>query len=257
MKPTFVQTKNYRAFMGAIDGLRARGAAECRLIVVDGAPGLGKTTILHRWAAQEACVYLRAKTEWSPSWMMGELLSEFRASPPRTHEARFNLCLQLLSERAQLAERTQQQFAVVIDEADHVTSKGKLVDAIRDLADLSEVPFVLIGMGRIRDNLTKFPQTASRISRYVRFDPADVEDVRAFLDAQCEVPVAEDLAHFVQTATRGFNREIREAIVSIEKYGQRNTPKGPQGLTIAEMAGQHLINDRKSGQPIHVPGGRK
>ena len=71
MRPTFVKTQNYRRFMGALEALEARGAEECCLVVVDGLPGLGKTTILSRWAADNACVYLRAKVEWvCPAWAL-------------------------------------------------------------------------------------------------------------------------------------------------------------------------------------------
>lgn len=255
MKPDFVETQNYLRFMEGMSALDARGSAECRLIVVDGLPGLGKTTILSRWAAQESCIYLRAKTDWDTLWMMGELLAECRVDAPRGHQSRFNACLVALMERAEAARVARTQFAVVIDEADHVSGKGKLVDVIRDLTDLSGVPFILVGMGKIRDNLTRFPQTASRISRYVRFDAADLDGVQQFLRAKCEVPVAPDLAGFVTQATRGFNREILEAIKSIERFGLRHAPAAPDvGLTIREMAGQHLINDRKSGRSILVPG---
>ncbi len=253
MKPVFVETRNYHRFMAGMDALDARGSEECRLVVVDGLPGLGKTTILSRWANLESCIYLRAKTEWSPYWMMAELLADGRVHPPHGHEARFRSCLEVLSDRLATARVAGSQFAVVIDEADYVSGKSKLVDAIRDLADLSQVPFILVGMGRIRDNLTRFPQTASRISRYVRFEPADLDDVQQFLDAKCEVQVAPDLASFVHRATGGFNREILEAIKSIERFGHRNPPKGAEGLTTREMSGQHLINDRKSGQAIAVP----
>lgn len=254
MKPAFVETKNYHRFMEGMDALEARGSEECRLVVVDGSPGLGKTTILARWASTEDCIYLRAKSDWSPYWMLGELLTEMRLQKPHGYEDRFRACLQALGERLQTAEMTRAQFAVVIDEADYVSVKGKLVDAVRDLTDLSRVPFVLVGMGRIRDALTRFPQTASRISRYVRFEPADLAGVTDFLAQKCEIPVAPDLAAFVHRATGGFNREILEAITSIERWGHRNPPAGPDGLTLREMAGQHLINDRKSGQPIAVPG---
>lgn len=255
MKQGFVETRNYLQFVAAMTAMEARGADECRLVVVDGFPGLGKTTILHRWASQEGCIYLRAKTEWSPYWMMAELLELLGIPvPPRGHEARFRACIGALSECRQRAQTARQQFAIVIDEADHVSTKTALIDTIRDFTDLTEVPFVLVGMGRIRDNLTKHPQTASRISRYVRFEPADIEDVSAFLAQKCEVSVAPDLAAFVTQATRGFNREILEAVKSIERFGHRNAPADAVGLTLREMAGQHLINDRKSGQPILVPG---
>lgn len=257
MKPGFVETRNYTKFMEGMTALEARGSVECRLVVVDGLPGLGKTTILHRWAAMEQCIYLRAKTEWSAYWMMSELLIGLGVSDaeiPRGHEKRFRACIAALSERLARSHTARQQFAIVIDEADHVSGKSALVDTIRDFTDLTEVPFVLVGMGRIRDNLTKHPQTASRISRYIRFEPAGIDDVQVFLDRKCAIPVAPDLAAFVAQATRGFNREILEAIVSIERFGQRNAPAGPEGLTLREMAGEHLINDRKSGQAIMVPG---
>lgn len=253
MKPVFVETRNYQRFMEGMEALDARGSAECRLVVVDGQPGLGKTTILSRWAVTEECIYLRAKSDWTPYWMMGELLTEMGLVPPHGHEARFASCLAALAKRLQTAQVTGSQFAVVIDEADYVSVRGKLVDAVRDLADLSQVPVVMVGMGRIRDALTRFPQTASRISRYVRFEPADLEGVASFLAQKSDIPVAPDLAGFVHKATGGFNREILEAITSIERFGHRNPPRGPDGLTIRDMAGQHLINDRKSGQPIAVP----
>lgn len=253
MKPIFVETRNYQRFMEGLDALDARGSEECRLVVVDGLPGLGKTTILARWAAQESCLYLRAKVGWTPYWMMAELLAECAIMPPNGHERRFRACIEELRRRMVLAHATGAQFAIVIDEADYVSRRADMVDAIRDLADLAEVPIILVGMGKIRDNLTRFPQTASRISRYVRFEPADLGGVEQFLSAKCEVPVAPDLASFVHRATGGFNRELLEAIRSIERFGHRNPPTGEEGLTARDMAGQHLINDRKSGQPISVP----
>lgn len=255
MKPDFVKTRNYMRFLSAMSDLEMRGSEECRLIIVNGPPGLGKTTILSLWADGEDCTYLRAKTDWEPYWMLGELLKAMTATePPRGHEKRFNACLAALAELARDAMVAQRQFVVVIDEADHVSSKGKLIDTIRDLTDISGVPFILVGMGKIRDNLTRYPQTASRISRYVRFEPATVEEVAEFLAAKCEVPVAPDLAAFVHRATGGFNREILEAIKAVERFGLRNPPADKTGLTLREMAGQHLTNDRKSGRPIHVPG---
>lgn len=255
MKPVFVKTQNYHAFKGALKSLNDRGAEECQLVVVDGEPGLGKTTILAREAAENSCLYLRAKTEWTPAWFIGELLDEVRVQQPHRHEARFKAALQALGERALLAEQTGRQFFVVIDEADHVSGKGKVIETIRDLADLAGIPFILVGMGKIRDNLTRFPQIASRVSSYVRFSTANQADVELFLSEKCEVPVAPDLAAFVLRATGGYNREIKEAIQSIERIGMRIALQNPEaGLTLREMAGQHLINDRKSGLPIAVPG---
>lgn len=255
MRPNFVKTKNYRLFMSAMDAVEARGAEECCLVVVDGLPGLGKTTILSRWAADSQCLYVRAKVEWSPYWLLGELLKQMSVEAPHGYEKRFAAALQGIGDLAYKAEHAGRDFAIVIDEADHISTKGKLVDTVRDLSDVSGVPFILVGMGRIRNNLARFPQTMSRISRYVRFEPSDQDDVKIFLDEQCEVKVAADLAGFVGQVTGGFNREIREAIVSIERFGFRSPP-GEGGLTLADMSGEFLVNDRRTGQAIRVPEAR-
>lgn len=254
MRPTFVKTKNYLRFMGAMSALNERGAEECCLVIVDGLPGLGKTTTLSKWASESQCIYLRAKTEWSPYWLLGELLKQMRIDPPHGYEKRFTAALKALGTLAHSAELADREFAVVIDEADHISAKAKLIDTVRDLSDTSGIPIILVGMGRIRDNLTRFPQTMSRVSSYVRFEPADSDDVKLFLDEKCEVSVAPNLAEFVARVTGGYNREIQEAIKSIERFGLRLDSDAP--LTMADMAGHKLVNDRSSGQPIIVPEAR-
>lgn len=254
MKPVFVETANYKAFLNGLIALNARGSEECRLVVVDGLPGLGKTTILTRWAAMEECVFVRAKVDWTPKWMLSEILELMQIIPPLGHERRFRECVRALVERLQAATIAGRQFALVVDEADHVSRKSVLIDTLRDLADLVGVPVILVGMGTIRDNLKKYPQTASRISRYIRFEPLSLTGVQEFLAEKCEVPVAPDLAALVHRASGGYNREILEAIKSIERFGLRNPPAGPEGLTQREMAGQLLANDRTTGREIMVPG---
>ncbi len=256
MKSKFVKTKNYLRFAEAIERFEERGAEETRLIIVDGDPGLGKTTILQRWASAEHCAYLRAKTDWTPRWFLEELLKSLQVNiVPFSYPNRFNMALAELSSRTQDAEVAGKQFAVVLDESDYITNKSQLVETIRDLADIAGATFILVGMGRIRDNLTKFPQTASRVNGYVRFEPADIDDVKLFFKERCEVKIADDLAGFIHNATQGYNRELLEAVKSVERFGFRLTSYDEAiGLTLKEMSGQFLINNRKNGQPIHVPG---
>ncbi len=46
MKSAFVQTTNVRRYLQALSALEDRGASEACFIVIDGEPGLGKTTTL-------------------------------------------------------------------------------------------------------------------------------------------------------------------------------------------------------------------
>lgn len=253
MRNIFVETSNVKRFLGALSGLEARGAQEACLVVVDGAPGLGKTTTLMHWVSQNACVYLRAKKEWTPSWFMNELLERLRVHPPYSFQKKYAKVIEELGIRQNTALMERRPFGLVIDEADHVSSKSAILETIRDISDMIELPTVLVGMGRVNDNLARFPQVASRVSQKVRFEKATFDDVRALIDARCEVKVADDLATFVLKVSGGYNREVLEAIANIERFGLR-FDAGEQGVTLADMAGQIIVNDRRSSQAIKVPG---
>ena len=216
-------------------------------MVVDGEPGLGKSAMVHWWAVQTGAVFLRAKKEWTPRWMLRELLQELRVTPDHSFEKMYRRTLTELGDRARLKESEDGTFAVMIDEADHICRRGQLLETLRDLSDLLEIPFILVGMGRIRDSLVRFPQVASRIGQLVEFKAASLYDVRHMVATLCEVPVKEELVALLHQAAQGRFREVKEGIKSIERVGLRN--KGRE-MGLAEMAGRVLLNDRRTGQPI-------
>ncbi|MCA1492728.1 ATP-binding protein [Ensifer sp. NBAIM29] len=252
MKNAFVETSNVKRFLAALSALEERGAQEACLVVVDGAPGLGKTTTLKHWVAQNGCIYLRAKKEWTPSWFMNELLETLRVHPPHSFQKKYAKVLEELAIRQNTAGMERRSFGLVIDEADHVSSKSAILETIRDISDMIELPTILVGMGRVNDNLARFPQVASRVSQKVRFEKATKDDVRLLINQRCEVKVADDLVDFVLTVSQGFNREVLEAIANIERFGLRFDPD-EHGVTMRDMAGLALVNNRRSNQPIKVP----
>lgn len=253
MKAVFVNTQNARAFMAGLKSLELRGASEACLMVLDGEPGLGKSTTIQWWAVQTGSIFLRAKEEWTPTWFMRELLQALREQPEHSFERMFRQAMQALSKAAMAASRDGKPFGVVIDEVDHISRNKRMMETIRDLSDMLEIPFILVGMGRVRANLTRFPQIASRIGQYVEFALAPLEDAQALVDALCEVAVAPCLVEYLHRVSGGKFREIKEGIAAIERFGKRNPP-GDGGMTVAKMAGQVLLNDRSTGKPITVRG---
>jgi len=252
MRNTIVETSNVKEFMGALTRVNARGAVEACMVVVDGEPGLGKTTTLSRWVAQTGSIYVRAQVGWDYGWFVNTVLREMSIHPPRSKEERFRRLTQELAERAVRAQLEDRTFGLVIDECDLVSTRTEIMEAIRGISDIQFLPTILVGMGRLRENLRRFPQIESRAPNKVRFLPATIEDARAIIAARCEVTVAPDLTEFVWKVSRGFNREILEAIAHIERFGLRFDP-GPEGVTMTDMAGQIIMNDRSTGRPITVP----
>ncbi|MRN48685.1 AAA family ATPase [Brucella sp. 10RB9214] len=197
-------------------------------------------------------VYLRAKKEWSPSWFMNELLENLRVTPPHSFPKKYAKALEELAMRQNSAMLDRRAFGLVIDEADHISSKSSILETIRDISDMIELPTVLVGMGKVADHLARFPQVASRVSQRVSFQPASKDDVKALIAARCEVKVADDLIEFVLKVSQGLNREVLEAIANIERFGLR-FDAGDEGVTLADMAGQVIMNNRHSNKPVMIP----
>lgn len=254
MRDTFVETSNVRRFMGALKTLNERGAVEACMVVVDGKPGLGKTTTLSRWVAQTGSVYLRAQKGWDYSWFIQDLLTELSVSYQqiRGKRERFARVIQELQIRAEAAALDGEVFGLVIDECDLVSARAEIMEAIRGISDIQFMPTILVGMGRLRDNLRRFPQIESRAPNKVEFQPAGLDDVTALIRGRCEVPVAPDLIGFVTRLSKGYNREVLDAIANIERFGRRMEP-GPEGVTLADMAGLVIMRNRDTGKDIIVP----
>ena len=253
MKPTFVKTANVKRLMLGLQAVEQRGAGEACLMVVDGLPGLGKTSATRWLAAQNDCVFIRAKKEWTPNWMLNDLLKQLQEKlPAHSFEKKFEQALTALAKRADAAMRNGDMFAVIIDEVDYISRSDKMLSTVRDLSDMLEIPFILVGMGRVRSNLTRFPQVARRVSQWVEFLHLDAGDVTDMVTGLCDYTVREDLIQQIVVHSKGYVSEIKEAVAGIERFAARQDCVTEIG--VSEMAGQVLLNDRATSQPIKVKG---
>lgn len=249
MRTRFVRTANTLRFLGAIEALQKRGAGEACLVVVDGEPGLGKSHTAQWWALTTGSILLRAKAKTTPPWLLRELLGELGLQPEHSFERMFRQAIDALAARAEAAQRDGVDFAIVLDEVDHVIRQRQVLETLRDISDMLEVPIVLVGMGRVRHGLTRYPQIASRVAQYVQFESSPVEDVRSLVDGLSEVPVADNLVELVHSLAKGRMREVLEAIAAIERFGRR---RAGETIDVAAMAGEPLMNDRATGRPMVV-----
>ena len=253
MHDIFVETGNYREFLAKLSRVDERGAEEACLVVVDGKPGLGKTATMDHWVSQTGSIYLRAQRWWEHNDFIGELLSELGVTlVPRTRRERFARILAELTTLAEEAALEDKMFGLVIDECDMISGKAEVMETIRGISDIRYLPTILVGMGKLRDNLKRLPQIESRAPNKVEFHPATIEDATLLVRGLCEVPVASDLIQFVWRHSKGYSREMVEAISKIERFGRR-IAIGNAGVTMADMAGQLIMSNRDTGKDIFVP----
>lgn len=244
-----VHNRNSEAFLAAIDAIENRGAAEACLMIVDGEPGLGKSAFAQWWTVNTQSIYLRARKEWTPPWMMRDMLASMGIIPLNSFEKMYTQARERLMLLADEAMRENRSFGVVIDEVDHISRKGRLLETLRDLSDDLEIPFILIGMGKVRHNLVRFPQVASRVGQYVAFEPIDLMETIKLTEKTQNITISKELIAFLHQTTRGRLREIKEGLQAFERFAVRNRR---DKLSLKDMVGQTLFMCRKTGRPIKV-----
>ena len=181
-----------------------------------GPSGLGKTTATAWLATRQHGVFVRAMATSTPTSLLDKICQELciasRARVAQTVEAIVG----------KLAETGRPLF---VDEADYVVGQQRLVDTLRDLHDLSEVPVILIGMQGIDRKISLSPQLSGRMAQWVEFKPATLDDARKLAAELCEVAVADDLVADLHLKTGGAVRNMVVGLGRIEQLAKNRSAK--------------------------------
>ncbi len=247
MKKVFVKSiGNYERFRTGLTDVENRGAAEASMMLVTGEAGYGKSETVDRWAVQVGATYLRAKVEWTPHYFMTELAETLKLDSRGRAKDLFARIAGILG---------GQQIPLVIDEVEHCLRDGaQVLEAIRDLSDLTEVTVILVGMEQVQAKIARYAQISSRIAKVVTFQPASLDDVSEFCRQLAEVEIAPDLVDEIHRQSAGRVREIVNAIATVERTAQRN---GSKSVKLTDMAGQVLIHDWQSRRQRVVKAGAR
>lgn len=241
MKTTFVTTSNVRKFLGALDALDRRGSPEACWMLLTSPAGLGKTTTVHWWAMRSRAVYLRAKVGWTPAEAMADLVTELGGSVTRRKAAH------LTEQATALVAAGDPPRAIVIDEVEHCLGNVRVLEAFRDISDVVWGTVICVGMPGVRERIQRHEQISSRITQVVEFAESSDADIALLAADLAGVALAPDLIAQIQTASRGRNRLIMDALAAIERHVRRHRPSDERdGLPLvsaAHVAGVELCND--------------
>ena len=233
MHQKFARTSNVTAFYDAYGRLNQRGAEEASWMLAIAVPGLGKTKTVHNFAIESRGVYLRAKANWTAPWMLHEIADSLAVDTEGKLRAVYARIIQGIIEL---------DAPIVVDEARNMLHDAKLLETLRDLSDTTGATVVLSGEEFVLGRLTnRFPQIRSRISEVVTFRVATFDDVRSCCNTLSEIPMADDLIAEILKQSRGFYREIKNAIATAERIGKRDKL---ELITASDVKNVRLCQDR-------------
>lgn len=211
MKTRIVPVQNIARLTTAADALIHRAHGVPGMGLVEGEPGLGKTTAI-TWLINKCNgIYVRALATFTPAALLGKLLEEVSRSPRGSCSRMCNELMQALTDNPR---------PIFIDEADYIIDSRRMVDTLRDIHDMTGVPVVLIGMKGIGTRLAHLEQLHSRLMQKVIFQPCDLADTQLLADSLCEVRVRPDLVERVQRLSGGSARRVVVLLASIEAHAR-------------------------------------
>jgi len=212
MKLKTVEVKNVLRCEELFDNLNSRSAIVEGIGLVHGPSGFGKTTTMTWLFNQDHvdAVYVRCRATDTPSSLLTKIAFEMGLEPKYP----LGRMVDDIVERMRYKE-----LSLFIDEVDYVIGSTRIMESLRDIYDLTQQPVLLIGMDQIARRISHRKQLFNRISEWIEFQPADLEDVALFADEllENEIRLSEDLLDAIQSKANGEVRRILSALEKIER----------------------------------------
>ena len=227
MRKLFVKTHNVKRFIGLMNNLIDKSNEVPKMGLVYGDPGLGKTQTAVWWATKNDAVYVRAQNKMTNKWLLEKIVYELGESPSRKMADLIEQCISHLRLKPQV---------IIIDEVDYLINRMKIVEALRDLHDLTGTPVVLIGMQESKTKLGKYRHLYDRISEILEFKPFSKEDVEVIVEELSEIKISDEAREIFFEKKNRF-RQIIKGIALLENLAKTNgllkiDTKQVKGLTI-------------------------
>jgi DNA transposition AAA+ family ATPase len=216
MKTEMVKTKDVRKFEQAVDDLLNRSTGTEGMGLLWGAPGTGKTTSIAYVANVHDGVYIRALGCSTVTTILGDICRELGGKRLQRRADMVEYICHELTRDSRMAR------PIFVDEADYCFRNFDIVDALRDIYDMSKCPVILIGMEDIARRIRTNERISRRITQWIEFQGLDLDDTTMVAHQLCEVKLTSDLVEYLHRETTGNIGRIIIALNKIEFFARSN-----------------------------------
>ncbi len=230
---TFAALKNVMGFFAQVRKLQDRKPSLPNIGVMHGPSGYGKSYASIYAQNKTRAIRIEVGDSWNRKSLVRAILREGGMADPRGTTA--DLAEQAI---AMLAEDFRRPL--FIDEADKLVDKG-LIETVRELAQHSQVPVLLIGEEMLPTKLARYERVHNRVLDWFGAEPCDLEDCRKlaaiFLP---NVAISDALLDKFRVIGDGRARRI---VVTLNDAAEEARNSGLKELTIESYKGPIYSGD--------------
>ncbi len=227
MKEVFATTKNVQRFVAGIETVRTPIRGRIGMMLAYGPPGTGKTETGMWYAARNDVPYIRAKDITSRRSLLSNIVAELGEAPSFRSDALFDQAVEQLLERPR---------PLLIDEVDYLL-RGGMVEILRDLNDITNIPVVLMGMEHADKKLKRYRHLYDRISAVVRFELFDQGEIANLAAQICETTLSKDAIAFIHKQSKGKLRLTTTWLARAEKMARLNSLETVEATHLRQYGG--------------------
>jgi len=115
--------------------------------------------------------------------------------------------------------------------------RGGMVEVLRDLNDITNIPIVLMGMEHADKKLKRFRHLFDRISAVVKFNIFDEKEIANLADQICEIQLTGDAITFIHGQSKGKLRLITTWMSRAEQMAKLNDLKSVSAANLQQYRG--------------------
>lgn len=229
-KQTLAPLRNVSRMLALVERLQSRGDGVPGMGCFYGFSGLGKSMASSFVANTTGAIHVQVKSVWTNKRLCEAILDELGLQSRGTAADMVDLIADALA---------RDNIPLLIDEADFLVKKG-MIEIVRDLYEMSEVPVVLIGEELLPQKLKRWERVHGRIRSWVSAELADGRDFELLREIRC--PGIEIEGPLVTAIKKASNGSARRIVVNLDEVEEVSRRIGRNKVGLSDWGDQPLFD---------------
>lgn len=233
MNNKFVKTTNYKKFVTLMGKLKNLPDNIPKLALMYSEPGIGKTHMLLKWAMDNDAIYVRANNGMTQPGLLRTIVNDLDLTDYHNMQTNLNQIVKSLQ---------QEPRVIIVDEVDYLIGDKNVIEILRDIQDMTNVPIILSGMEFVNRKIARFKHIKSRLYKSLKLKYYDFDEISEILVQLTNLKFSEDAIKCFAMRKTPF-RQIVQTIQELESYAQTNNINNIDESKVIEV-----LNERQDSQ---------